>query len=84
VDRTLDLAEDFSDLPVASLAFKVNLEDDRGDLQRDRGINWRQMNAEYYYWKQIQLCTTTSCQVFIQDDTAGVPDTMNSRYSTSY
>jgi hypothetical protein len=36
---TLDLAEDFSDLPVASLAFKVNLEDDRGDLQQtDRRI----------------------------------------------
>jgi hypothetical protein len=31
---TLDLAEDFSDLLVASLAFKVNLEDDRGDLQQ--------------------------------------------------
>jgi hypothetical protein len=30
----LDLAEDFSDLLVASLAFKVNLEDDRGDLQQ--------------------------------------------------
>jgi len=29
----LDLAEDSSNLLVASLAFKVNLEDDRGDLQ---------------------------------------------------
>jgi len=39
LDCTLDLAEDFSDLLVASLAFKVNLEDDRGDLQqRDRRI----------------------------------------------
>jgi hypothetical protein len=34
---TLDLAKDPSDLLVASPAFKVNLEDDRGDLRDQSG-----------------------------------------------
>jgi hypothetical protein len=44
VHLVLDLAKDLPDLLVASLAFKVNFEDNRGDLRHEiegRGIKWR-------------------------------------------